>query len=186
MPNANRTKNVAPNTARSARRWRSAAGSTGGSAAVVGLPRRRLDELDPDVVRIEDEGDAPGAAGKSVRFLLHADVLLAHPHQRAVEVRHLEGEVVELLAGLEGILPFPVRELDPRARDRVLHERDLGVILGDRAPTLELEAEDLGVEPEALLHVSDRDRGVQETHRRSSGDGRREVLNFRAHRYGCP
>src|SRR5271157_5776952 len=148
MPKAKRTKKVASNTARSDRRWRLTLGSGDASATAVRLARRRrvLDELDPDVVRVEDERDAGRPAREAVGLLRHTDVLRSQFHQEPVEVVHLEREVVQLLPGLELVLSVPVRELDPSPRSGVVDESDLGV------------------EREALVHVTNGDGRVEELH----------------------
>ncbi len=157
-------------------------GSANASATVVKLGGGRggLDQLDPHVVRVEDERDARRTAGEAVRFLGDPHVLAPHLHQETVEVGDLEREVVELLAGLELVLPVPVGQFDPCSGGGVLDERDLRVVLRDRSAALELEPEDFRVELEALVHVPNGDRGVQESHAHSRRESPPRLLNLRA------
>src|SRR5208282_6690400 len=110
-----RTKKVAPKTASKERRWRSPLGSELASATAARLLGRRrvFDELDPDVVRVEDEGDPGRPAREPVGLLRDPHVLRPKLHQQAVEVVDLEGKVVELLARIELVLSVPMGELDP-------------------------------------------------------------------------
>src|SRR4029077_18983847 len=103
------------------------------------------------------------------RLLRDPDPLRPGPLEEGIEAGDLEGQVVELLARVDRRLLLPMGELDPRPGDRVLHEGDLGVVLGDLAASLELEPQDPGVEREALFEVAHGDRGVQEPHRTDQG-----------------
>src|SRR5208282_1674170 len=176
MPNPNRTKNVAVNTARSGReRPEDVGGLASATSPPSALGGRAFDQLDPYLVGVEHEGDAPRAAGDAVGFLRHRDSLRTDLQQESIEVRNLERQVVELLAGFELFLPVPVRELDPRTAHWVADERDLRLVLGDRAAALELESQHLGVERKALVHAPDGDRGVQELHRSLAPEQRRDT-----------
>src|SRR5580693_8282473 len=100
-PNPNRTRAVAPSTDRIQRVGAGSTGVGGGwreDGTELRGPGRVLDELDPDLVRVQDEGDPVGSSGQGVRLLRHPDPPAPGPLEEGVEVRHLEGEMIQLLA----------------------------------------------------------------------------------------